>query len=81
MCVSHERYECFGGVKQESGRVAEMYVVTAAQCLADAEQSTGRIWHYKGVVSLGKMVKFVVCALDKCCECAFVCGSACGSYR
>ena len=79
MCVTHKRYECFGVVKQESGRGAKMYVVTADQCLADAEQGARRIWHYKSAVFLDEMVKFVICALDKCCECALVSGSACGS--
>ena len=66
VCVAHERYECFGVVKQESGRGAEVYMVTANQCLADAEQSARRIWHYKSAVPLDKMVKFVICALDDC---------------
>jgi len=52
-------------------------VVTANQCLADAEQGARCIWHYKSTVFLDKMMKFVLCALDKCYECALVSGSAC----
>ena len=78
MCVSHERYECLGVLKQKSWGSTEVYVMACYQGLADAEQDTRRVWYHESAVFLDKVVEIVICALDKCCECPFVCGSACG---
>ena len=51
-----------------------MYVMACEEGLADAKEHAGGIWDYQGAILLDETVKFVVCALDKCCECAFVCG-------
>ena len=56
-----------------------MDVVSAEQCLTNTEQIARRVWHYKGAVCLDKMVIILMCALDDCCKCAFVSGSASGS--
>ncbi len=56
-----------------------MYVVACEEGMADAKEHAGGIRNYQGTVLLDKAVEFVICALDKCCECAFVCGSTGGS--
>ena len=78
MCVTHEGYECFGVLEQQTRGVPEVYVMACKESLADAKEHAGGIWNYQGTVLLDKAVKFVICALDKCCECAFVRGATGG---
>ena len=75
MCVAYEGYECFGVLEEQTRGVPEVYVMTCKKGLAYAKEHAGGVWDYQGTVLLDKMVKFVICALDKCSECTFVCGA------
>ena len=78
VCVSRTKgMNAFVSLRSARG-VPEVYVVACKEGLADAKEHAGGIWDYQGTVLLDKAVKSVICALDKCCECAFVCGATGG---
>ncbi len=58
-----------------------MYVMACKEGLADVKEHAGGIWNYQGTVLLDKTVKFVICALDKGCKCAFVRGATGRPYE
>ena len=78
MCVTYEGYECFCVLDKQSRGVPEVYVVACREGLADAKEHARGVGNYQGTVLLDKAVKSVICALDKCCECAFVRGATGG---
>lgn len=76
--VAYKWYECFGVLEQQARGVSKVHMVACEEGLTYAEEHSRGIWDYQGTVLLDETVKFVICALDKCCKCAFVCSSTGG---